>query len=393
MISLEIRIPLSQEWPPSSSGTGNNSSANSGGKFGQAGQNSQAGQSQGDDLIDQLLMAMMQALQGMGQNQGSGNSSSQQDPFSSQRSSNNTLQDLGKQLLNSLFSPNANGGQLSDTTRPFSRDVGKMMDNNPQSFGSPTSPQTPADSGKAGNDSLGGTGKTDSNSSPTSTTNTGESPVTSNSTTSSSTGASNVANTMFPKASSDPIVVDEPIVVKAGETYDGGGQTFTASSKLGDGGQSESQKPLFILEDGAKLQNVIIGDNGADGIHTKGDATLDKVHWTNVGEDALTMKGSGTVEISNSSAKGADDKIFQLNAPGTLKLNNVQADDFGKLVRTNGGKQGDWDIQLKDVTATNGKHALVQSDSDTVKVHASNVKTENVKELYVLPKSATLEVS
>ncbi|MDH2435661.1 pectate lyase [Pokkaliibacter sp. MBI-7] len=390
MISLEIRIPLSNDWPQSSSTGLNSGSQANAGK-----QPDQTGQSQGDDPLRQLVMALMQALQGLGQNQsgGNSNSSSPQDPFSSQSNSNNMLQDLGKELLNNLFSSNGNGNQLSDTTKPLSRDVGKMMDNNPQSFGNPTSPQTPAETGKGGGYSQGDTSKSDSSPASSPTTSNGESTVTNNSSTSSSTGASNVATAMFPKASSNPIVLDEPIVVKAGETFNGDGQTYTASSKLGDGGQSENQKPLFILEDGAKLENVIIGNNGADGIHTKGDAKLDKVHWTNVGEDALTMKGSGTVEISNSSAKGAADKIFQLNAPGTLKLDNVQADDFGKLVRTNGGQQGDWDIYLNNVTATNGKVNLLQSDSNAVKVHANNVKTENVKELYVIPKSGTLDIS
>ncbi|WP_334119941.1 pectate lyase [Limnobacter sp.] len=190
--------------------------------------------------------------------------------------------------------------------------------------------------------------------------------------------------------SDNPIVVRETIVVKAGETFDGKNQTYTAGSELGDGGQAEGQKPIFILEDGATLINVVFGSNGADGVHTYGDATVNNVHWSDVGEDALTMKASGTVRVTNSSAENASDKIFQLNAPGTFIIDNFYAKDFGTFLRTNGGQQGNWDIRLTNIRAENGKISLVRSDSTSIKVTASGINATNVKQLYRLPESATL---
>ncbi|PXF32342.1 hypothetical protein WH50_05415 [Pokkaliibacter plantistimulans] len=61
----------------------------------------------------------------MGQNQGSGNTSSQQSAFSSQERSNKTMLDLGKQQLNNLFNPYTNDDQLSDMPPSVSRDVGR----------------------------------------------------------------------------------------------------------------------------------------------------------------------------------------------------------------------------------------------------------------------------
>ncbi|MDW6001931.1 pectate lyase [Vibrio mangrovi] len=380
MISINLRMPQTNDWmqnaPPSGQSDTQNRPENRSLSPG-------AAQGQQDSPAMQLFNMLIQALLQMAQDGAGKDGAGAQDPFKTSGGSNDAMQGLGNQMLNSAMNPTSNGGgQLSPSTSPLNREVGKMMDNNPGAFGNP---QAPAAGAPAGNPSAAApvaAGASPAVGSPSGTGTSG----------SSGTGASSV--NMFPTADSkNAVVIDEPIVVKAGETFDGKGKTFTASSKLGDGGQSEDQKPLFVLEDGASLKNVVLGDNEADGIHTHGDAKLDNVHWTDVGEDALTMKKGGTVEISNSSAKNADDKIFQLNDDGKLILNNVQADNFGKLVRTNGGQQGNWDIQLNDVTATNGKHALVQSDSNTVSVSGNNVNTENVKGMYILPDSGKLNIS
>lgn len=190
-------------------------------------------------------------------------------------------------------------------------------------------------------------------------------------------------------------MVHDTIVVPAGQVFDGKGQTFTAGKELGDGSQSESQKPLFKLEDGASLKNVVIGDNGADGIHLYGDAKIDNLHVTNVGEDAITVKANkegkkSNVEISNSTFQNASDKILQLNADTDLTVNNVKAKDFGTFVRTNGGQQGDWDLNLSHISAQNGKFSFVKSDSEGLKVNTSDVSLDNVENHYKVPASAKL---
>lgn len=118
-----------------------------------------------------------------------------------------------------------------------------------------------------------------------------------------------------------PIVVSTTIVVPAGETFNGNGQTYIANaSTLGDGSQAENQKPIFRLEKNATLKNVIIGAPGADGVHCYGNATISNVTWQDVGEDALTLKASGTVNITGGGAYKAYDKVFQANASGQSTL-------------------------------------------------------------------------
>ncbi|RMO75988.1 pectate lyase [Pseudomonas syringae group genomosp. 3] len=194
-------------------------------------------------------------------------------------------------------------------------------------------------------------------------------------------------------------VVRDTIKVGAGEVFDGHGATYTADKSMGNGDQGENQKPMFELAEGATLKNVNLGENEVDGIHVKAknaqEVTIDNVHAQNVGEDLITVKGEGgaavtNLNIKNSSAKGADDKIIQLNANTHLKVDGFKADDFGTMVRTNGGKQfDDMSIELNDVDANNGKFALVKSDSDDLKLATGNIAMTDVKHAYDKTQAST----
>lgn len=194
-------------------------------------------------------------------------------------------------------------------------------------------------------------------------------------------------------------VVKDTIKVGAGEVFDGHGATFTADKSMGNGDQGENQKPMFELAEGATLKNVNLGENEVDGIHVKAknaqEVTIDNVHAQNVGEDLITVKGEGgaavtNLNIKNSSAKGADDKVVQLNANTHLKIDNFKADDFGTMVRTNGGKQfDDMSIELNGIDANHGKFALVKSDSDDLKLATGNIAMTDVKHAYDKTQAST----
>ncbi|KPY55325.1 pectate lyase [Pseudomonas syringae] len=194
-------------------------------------------------------------------------------------------------------------------------------------------------------------------------------------------------------------VVKDTIKVGAGQVFDGHGATFTADKSMGTGDQDEHQKPLFELAEGAVLKNVNLGENEADGIHVNAknseQVTIDNVHAQNVGEDMITVKGEGgakvtNLNITNSSANGADDKVIQLNADTHLKVDGFKATDFGTLVRTNGGKQfDDMSVGLNGVDATHGKFALVKSDSDDLKLATGDIAMTDVKHAYDKTKAST----
>ncbi|KAH7717299.1 pectate lyase [Aphelenchoides avenae] len=130
--------------------------------------------------------------------------------------------------------------------------------------------------------------------------------------------------------------VPKTITVKKGAPYDGKGVRHTAG--FADGSQDESQPPVFNLEDGAVVRNVVLGAPAADGIHCLGSCTIENVWWEDVGEDAATFKGKAgaTYTVSGGGAKKADDKVFQHNGGGTLTIKNFYVENVGKLYRSCG---------------------------------------------------------
>ncbi|CAO95587.1 pectate lyase [Erwinia tasmaniensis] len=349
-----------------------------------------------------------------------------------QNNGQNALSEMGNNGLDQALTPDGQGGgQISDNPllKALLKLIARMMDGQSDPLGQQGAGSHNASSGTSStgsspsNDlsgngfpsgpSSGGTAPTHSDSPPSTPTSPtspldfpssptggagGSTPVTDRPDPVGSSGVGAGQAVDFPGASANPTVVHDTITVKAGQVFDGKGQTFTAGSELGDGGQSESQKPLFKLEDGASLKNVTIGNNGADGIHLYGDAKIDNLHVTNVGEDAITVKPNGAgkkshVEITNSTFQNASDKILQLNADTSLTVDNVKAKDFGTFVRTNGGQQGNWDLNLSHISAQNGKFSFVKSDSEGLNVNTQDISLDNVQNHYKVPASANLKVA
>ncbi|MEV7328908.1 pectate lyase [Micromonospora sp. NPDC093244] len=125
--------------------------------------------------------------------------------------------------------------------------------------------------------------------------------------------------------------VDDTIAVSG--TFDGGLRRYYG---IGDGGQSESQDPMFELAAGATLRNVIIGAPAGDGVHCEGNCTLVNVWWEDVGEDAATFRGGTTYTVDGGGARSASDKVFQHNGSGTVYIRNFRVENAGKLYRACG---------------------------------------------------------
>ncbi|MFG6457254.1 pectate lyase [Roseateles sp. BYS96W] len=150
--------------------------------------------------------------------------------------------------------------------------------------------------------------------------------------------------------------VSATIDVPAGTTWDGVAKygkwvclVGTASNMKGT--QSESQIPMFKLNNGSTVKNVVIGDGslgsgtnlaagGADGVHCYGVCNITNVYWADVGEDGATVKKlsgvTSKLTISGGAAFKAKDKLFQHNGDGTLVIQDFYADNIGKLVRSCG---------------------------------------------------------
>lgn len=180
---------------------------------------------------------------------------------------------------------------------------------------------------------------------------------------------------------SDFGVVSSTIVVKNGETYDGKCRRYRADpDELGDGSQEEGQKPVFLLENGGRLINVVLGAPAADGIHTEGNVTLENVTWEDVGEDALTIKESGTVVLNGGSAKNGADKIFQINAASTFRVSNFKASNAGKFIRQLGGSTFKTQVFIDKCDIADMDEAIFRTDSSSSTVSMTNTRYHAIGE-------------
>ncbi|WP_240670263.1 pectate lyase [Actinoplanes solisilvae] len=137
-------------------------------------------------------------------------------------------------------------------------------------------------------------------------------------------------------------------------TYDGGMKRVCC---IGDGGQSESQDPVFDLAAGATLKNVIIGAPAGDGVHCAGNCRLENVWWEDVGEDAATFLGGTNYYVVGGGAKSGTDKVFQHNRPGTVHISGFYAQSSGKLYRACGNCSSSYQrhVVMDNIWATSTK--------------------------------------
>lgn len=181
--------------------------------------------------------------------------------------------------------------------------------------------------------------------------------------------------------------IGSTIVVDDGEVFDGKCMTFRASNALGDGGHAEGQKPIFIVNNGT-IQNVLLGNSAADGIHIEGNATLKNVHWIDIGEDAMSVgggvDGNPTVNLDCGSSAQGHDKTFQVNSPSTWNVTNFTSKTAQKFMRQNGGSTFKMTVNIDHCDISNISEAIYRTDSTTAIVNMTNTRYHAIgKALFV----------
>jgi pectate lyase C len=162
------------------------------------------------------------------------------------------------------------------------------------------------------------------------------------------------------------------ILVTSG-TMDLGCRTYNPSGALGDGSQEEGQDPAFRVENGATLRNGILGNNGVDGVHFYNGGNLQNFRWTNVGEDAFTIKSSGgVVNVTGVTGVNSEDKFAQVNAASTLRVSNCIVDNAGKFLRQNGGTTFRIDVAVDRCRLSNFGEGVFRTDSSSSVARLTN---------------------
>ncbi|KDN37694.1 hypothetical protein RSAG8_09962, partial [Rhizoctonia solani AG-8 WAC10335] len=134
--------------------------------------------------------------------------------------------------------------------------------------------------------------------------------------------------------------------------YNRGGGACNAQKDAGD------REPVFLLENGATLKNVVIGANQVEGVHCRGSCNIYNVWFEDVCEDAITLRQtSGTTNIVGGGAMNASDKVVQHNGGGIVNIDSYCVQDFGSLYRGCGNCKTQYKrtVNISNVIAKNGK--------------------------------------
>jgi Pectate lyase./Ricin-type beta-trefoil lectin domain. len=179
--------------------------------------------------------------------------------------------------------------------------------------------------------------------------------------------------------------VTATIRVEDGGTFDGGCNTYNGGGALGDGSQDEGQDPIFRVGPGL-VRNVYIGSNGADGIHTRNGGDVDNIHWSDVGEDAMTIKdptNGATVTSYNIEGYDSADKFLQANDDGTWIVNNCLVSNAGKFLRQNGGSTFPLHMDVTNCDISNMGEGIFRSDSSNSTARITNSRLSNAGDICI----------
>ncbi|KAJ3055946.1 hypothetical protein HK097_008655 [Rhizophlyctis rosea] len=197
------------------------------------------------------------------------------------------------------------------------------------------------------------------------------------------------AQTSFPSATGTVVSAD-PISVTG--SFDGGMKRYNRPSGYCQGQSEGTDKDtIFLLQDGASLSNVIIGADQGEGVYCLGSCTVTNVWWEDVCEDALSIKGSGTVKVIGGGARGAEDKVFQHNGDATFSVSDFYVENFGKLYRSCGNcsKQYARKSSFSNIIAVKGKVIAGINPNLGDSATFSNIAVNSVKDVCVKYKGVT----
>ncbi|KAF4770933.1 hypothetical protein N7455_012106 [Penicillium solitum] len=160
----------------------------------------------------------------------------------------------------------------------------------------------------------------------------------------------------IPSRVGDIVSLPSPSVIKG--NVDLGNKEYDRGRPCNSDDDTGSDSAVFILENGASLSNVIIGENQLEGIHCKGACTLTNVWFRDVCEDAISILGTGDALIRGGGAQEAKDKVIQHNGVGTVTIDGFTVVNAGKLYRScgncsNNKSKSPRTVIVKNVKASN----------------------------------------
>jgi pectate lyase C len=159
------------------------------------------------------------------------------------------------------------------------------------------------------------------------------------------------------------VTVEATIVVNKA-IHDGECKTYSPGNGLKRAAGETADKPMFRLENGATLKNVIFGEATPydESIHILNGATLDNIRWLKLQDRAVTIKTAGNVVASGISGANGNG-LFQVDAASTLNLSNCVMDKMQTVLTQNKNARFNITVFADRCQLSNVSDALFVSES------------------------------
>jgi pectate lyase C len=113
---------------------------------------------------------------------------------------------------------------------------------------------------------------------------------------------------------------------------------------------------------------------------------VENIHWSDVGEDAMTIKSptdGATVTATNVEAYDSADKFLQANDDGTWIIDNCIVSNAGKFLRQNGGTTFPLHVEVSNCDISDMGEGIFRSDSSNSTARITNSRLHNAGDICI----------
>ncbi|KAK1449993.1 pectate lyase A [Colletotrichum melonis] len=136
----------------------------------------------------------------------------------------------------------------------------------------------------------------------------------------------------IPSRSGSIISLPAPSVISGSRDF--GNKEYDRGRSCNTDVETSGGHPVFILENGATISNVIIGAGQVEGVHCKGACTLKNVWFRQVCEDAIVINGNGDILVEGGGVRGGYGNTISHLGRGTATVKDLTVIDVNRLYRS-----------------------------------------------------------
>ncbi|KAK1638488.1 pectate lyase A [Colletotrichum phormii] len=136
----------------------------------------------------------------------------------------------------------------------------------------------------------------------------------------------------IPSRSGSIISLPAPSVISGSRDF--GNKEYDCGRSCNTDVETPSGHPVFVLENGAAISNVIIGAGQVEGVHCRGACTLKNVWFRQACEDAIVLNGNGDILVEGGGVRGGAGNTISHLGRGTATVKDFTAVNVNRLYRS-----------------------------------------------------------